>query len=147
MIDQGATTLWETWSYPENFPSQNHPMFGSIDEWFYRSILGINPGTSSFEKIIIKPQPVEGLSSAKGEFTSLRGVIKSGWTLVQNAFTLQVSIPPNTRAELWIPTSPNGSIKESGQILSRVRYEKNYAVLEVSSGNYAFESSAPVLDK
>ncbi|MBD0289024.1 MAG: family 78 glycoside hydrolase catalytic domain, partial [Flavisolibacter sp.] len=30
MLEKSATTLWETWAYPENAPSQNHPMFGSI---------------------------------------------------------------------------------------------------------------------
>jgi alpha-L-rhamnosidase len=40
MIQNGATTLWETWKYPGTGPSMNHPMFGSIEEWFYRSLLG-----------------------------------------------------------------------------------------------------------
>ena len=50
MINHNATTFWETWAYPESFPSQNHPMFGSIDEWFYRSLLGINCAESGFGK-------------------------------------------------------------------------------------------------
>ena len=30
MLEQGATTLWETWAFSDNVYSQNHPMFGSI---------------------------------------------------------------------------------------------------------------------
>ena len=48
MINHNATTLWESWAYSDNIYSQNHPMFGSIDEWFYRSLLGINSASSRF---------------------------------------------------------------------------------------------------
>ena len=73
MIANGATTLWETWAYPESGPSQNHPMFGSVDEWFYRSLLGINAAAPGFKKIIIKPQPAGDLTWAKGSYNSVRG--------------------------------------------------------------------------
>jgi len=33
MLDQGATTLWETWRESDNTFSNCHPMFGSVDEW------------------------------------------------------------------------------------------------------------------
>lgn len=58
MVDNGATTLWETWAYSDGEYSQNHPMFGSVSEWFYRSLSGINAAAPGFEKITIKPQPV-----------------------------------------------------------------------------------------
>ena len=138
MLKSGATTLWETWSYPENFPSQNHPMFGSVDEWFYRSVLGINGIAAGFEKIVIKPQPVEGLSSAKGEFRSSRGVIASKWTKSDGRFTLSVSIPPNTKAEVWIPSQSGQVLANDGKPLPQTRVENGYAIVEVGSGNYSF---------
>lgn len=36
MLDQGATTLWETWKESDNVYSNCHPMFGSVDEWLLR---------------------------------------------------------------------------------------------------------------
>jgi alpha-L-rhamnosidase len=50
MLAEGATTLWESWKKPDNATSMNHPMFGSISEWFYRSLLGINPAAPGFQK-------------------------------------------------------------------------------------------------
>ncbi|MGZ8559890.1 MAG: family 78 glycoside hydrolase catalytic domain, partial [Chitinophagaceae bacterium] len=91
MLESGATTLWETWKYPDNAPSQNHPMFGSIDEWFYKSILGINAAAPGFEKIIIKPQPLKDLKWAKGNYQSVRGNIVSDWKKEGNKFLLQVT--------------------------------------------------------
>jgi alpha-L-rhamnosidase len=78
MLDNDATTLWESWAKPSS-SSYNHPMFGSVDEWFYKSILGINAAAPGFEKIIIKPQPVKELTWAKGTYQSIRGIISSDW--------------------------------------------------------------------
>ncbi|MBL7856760.1 MAG: family 78 glycoside hydrolase catalytic domain [Cyclobacteriaceae bacterium] len=140
MLEKGATTLWETWQYPDNAPSQNHPMFGSIDEWFYRSILGINPAGPAFEKIIIKPQPAGELTWAKGSYHSVKGMIASDWKIEGDKFLLRVSIPANTRAEIWIQSKDGTTITENGSAVQPVRIEKNYAIVHVGSGDYSFES-------
>lgn len=36
MLERGATTLWETWRESDNKFSNNHPMFGSVDEWLLK---------------------------------------------------------------------------------------------------------------
>ncbi|NQU52665.1 MAG: family 78 glycoside hydrolase catalytic domain, partial [Bacteroidetes bacterium] len=43
MIDRGATTIWETWKESDNTYSNCHPMFGTVTEWFYRWLAGIQP--------------------------------------------------------------------------------------------------------
>jgi len=138
MLANGATTLWETWAYPESDPSQNHPMFGSVDEWFYRSLLGINSAGPGFEKIIIKPQPAGDLTWAKGSYNSIRGAIVSDWKKQGNTFTLHVSIPPNTRAVVYVPAKQNATIMESGFSVHVSRYEDGYAVIETGSGDYQY---------
>jgi alpha-L-rhamnosidase len=139
MLKKGATTLWETWEFPETIPSRNHPMFGSIDEWFYRSLLGINAGSPGFGNIIIKPQPVDGLSWAKGAYRSIRGLIKSSWKKEANRFILDVSIPPNTKGEIWIPAGSKQIILEGKRKQEIIRYEDGYAIVQVGSGDYSFE--------
>jgi alpha-L-rhamnosidase len=141
MLDKGATTLWESWDFPETVPSRNHPMFGSIDEWFYRSLLGINSAAPGFEKIIIKPQPAGDLKSAKGSYESIRGKIEVAWRIEGNQFKLNVSIPVNTLAEVWIPSKENTPVIESGKVTDNMRFEKGYAVVKMGSGSYAFTST------
>jgi alpha-L-rhamnosidase len=68
MIAHGATTLYEGWKYPDTVNSQNHPMFGSISVWFYKSILGINASAPGFAKFEIKPEPAGDLTWAKGYY-------------------------------------------------------------------------------
>jgi alpha-L-rhamnosidase len=146
MIRNGATTLWETWAASDNVYSKNHPMFGSVDEWFYRSLLGINPGAPAFEKVIIHPQPAGRLRFAKGSYNSVRGLVGSSWRIEGRRLKLTVEIPANTSAEIWVPVRGEGNVTESGNPVATVkdikllRQEKGYFVYETGSGRYTFES-------
>lgn len=142
MLANDATTLWESWVKPES-ASYNHPMFGSIDEWFYKSLLGINATEPGFKKIIIKPQPAQ-LAWAKGSYQSGYGIIKSDWEIADNNFRLKVAIPVNTTAQVWLPVKNNNNITEGGKKIETlkeiefVKFENGYAVLNVPSGSYDF---------
>ncbi|MBC7849033.1 MAG: family 78 glycoside hydrolase catalytic domain [Chitinophagaceae bacterium] len=138
MINNGATTLWETWKFPETGPSRNHPMFGSIDEWFYRSLLGINQLSPGFSKIQIKPQPVAELNWAKGSYQSVRGTISSDWKKENGKFVLNIGIPPNTTAEVWVPSKLNVPLTQNKQTIAVDRYVEGYAIVTVGSGSYEF---------
>jgi alpha-L-rhamnosidase len=121
-------------------------MFGSISEWFYRSLLGINPGAPGFSKIIIKPQPAGDLTWAKGSYNSVRGDIVSDWKISGNSFVLNVSVPPNTIAEIWVPAAKNSQVTESSrslesQKLTNQKTDNGYVIVNVGSGNYEFTSS------
>ena len=140
MLDNGATTLWETWEYPEKYPSQNHPMFGSISEWFFRSLLGINPGAPGFRKIILKPQPAGDLTWAKGSYRSVHGDILSDWKINGNKFLYNISIPPNTTAEVYLPSRDGKNIKRDGQPVQDLTFKNGYVLIKTGSGNYSFES-------
>jgi alpha-L-rhamnosidase len=141
MLNHGATTLWEAWHEPGTVYSANHPMFGSIDEWFYRSLLGINAAAPGFKKIIIKPQPAGGINWAKGNYRSVMGNIKSDWRQDAGHFLLNVSIPVNTSATIFIPAKENGRITENDKPARLSRYEKGYAIVEVGSGDYVFSAN------
>ncbi len=140
MLEQGATTLWETWAYSPQVYSLNHPMFGSIDEWFYRSLLGINAAAPGFSKVIIKPQPAGDLTWAKGHYDSVSGRIECAWKVSTYAFSLSVTIPANVKAEVWVRCGEGLPVLESGKPVAVVKYTDGYAVIEVGSGTYSFES-------
>ncbi len=147
MLQSGATTVWETWKYSDNVYSQNHPMFGSVGEWFYQALLGINPAAPGFKRIIIKPQPAGDLVWARGSFESIQGTIASSWKIDGGKFLFDVAVPVNTTAEIWVPSNGTSAITESGSAvkdakgLKFLRNEKGYAVFEAGSGQYAFASA------
>lgn len=144
MLESGATTLWETWKYSDNVYSQNHPMFGSVGEWFYQSLGGITPAAPGFSKIHIKPQPAGDLTWVNCTYKSVNGPITSNWKKEGNTFELQVTIPANTSAQIWLPSSTGSEIMESGRSLNAVQdiktigYADGFYCMEVGSGEYTF---------
>lgn len=145
MLANGATTLWETWKPSANVYSKNHPMFGSVSEWFYRSVLGINAGGPGFKRILLKPQPGGDMRHAQGTYQSGYGEIDAEWTITNDAFSYKVRVPVNTRAEVWLPLRYGQKLTEQGKQIDRnshikfLRKEQDYAIVEVGSGDYSFQ--------
>ncbi len=142
MIQNGATTIWERWDgyikgrgfQNPGMNSLNHWAFGAVGEWMWRTIVGLNPdeaapGWAHFE---VRPVVGGGLSSASGSYESIRGPIRVGWEVAGGTVTLRVSVPPNSRATVYVPTSDAGSVTESGKPAK--------AVSEVGSGEYTFRA-------
>ncbi len=146
MLANGATTFYENWTYPDLVDSQNHPMFGSISEWFYRSLLGINATAPGFTKFEIKPQPTGDLTYAKGYYDAIVGRIVSDWKVEGTKFQLKVSVPANTTALIYVPALPKLQVLEGGQKaenavgLKFVEFKNGYSVYQAVSGNYSFDS-------
>lgn len=148
MLQSGATTIWETWQYSDNVFSHNHPMFGSVGEWFYQALGGINAAEPGFCKIIIKPQPAGDLKWVNCTYQSIQGEIQSNWVKADNNFTLSVSIPANTTALVYLPVSASSVITEGGKPLAEAGYIKEmdavvngFQCFEVPSGDYSFKVS------
>ena len=154
MLKNGATTLWEEWNEPNNQNSKNHPMFGSVSEWFYRALAGINPADDAvaFDKLIIKPLPVEGLSFVKGSYHSIKGLIRSEWGKSAEGFTMSVEIPGNCTAKIYLPVNDpkTAKIVESGtEIYSQGKVNNitglsyfgekaNFIIYDAGAGKYEF---------
>jgi len=156
-IKQGATTIWERWDgwteekgfQNPGMNSFNHYAFGSIGEWLYRFVAGIDldPEIPGYKHFRIKPFPGRGLEFAEAEYNSIHGKIISGWKLGGGKITMNVTIPPNTTAIVFVPTSDASKITESGNSAADsegvkfFRVENGAAVFKVSSGTYTFTSA------
>lgn len=146
MLANGATTLYESWTYPDTVNSQNHPMFGSISEWYYKSLLGINAKAPGFTRFEIKPQPVGDLTWARGHYDAIVGRISSDWKIEGTRFFLKVTVPANTNARIYVPALPGNAPLENGQKADKSRglkfieYRDGFAIFDANSGDYSFES-------
>ncbi len=146
MLEQGATTLWEHWEFSDNTFSHNHPMFGSVSEWFYKALAGIlhAPDAVGFDKILIKPQPVGDLKWARASHDTVRGRVSSAWDKTNGKFKLSIAIPANTLAEVHVPARDVSHVTEgrkaaaSARGVKFLRMEGNAAVFAVGSGHYEF---------
>ena len=143
-FEQGATTLWESWNGGD---SLNHIMFGDISAWFYRALAGIRPDAPGFSRIRIQPQVVGDLTWARGTHDTPYGRIESGWKLENGRFNLDVTVPVNTVATVYVPSAQRATVTEGGKPAEKaegvrfLRSENGSAVYEVGSGTYHFSSS------
>jgi alpha-L-rhamnosidase len=67
-------------------------------------ILGVAPAEPGFETISLAPCPCD-LSWAKGKVPTPHGDVAVSWTRDENRFTLDLTIPPGTRATATLPLS------------------------------------------
>lgn len=138
-LKQGATALTESWIASPQV-SNNHLMLGHIMEWFYEGIGGISQaeGSIGYRQIVIRPEPVGELTSAKTGFHSPYGMITTEWTKTMQDFKLEVIIPANTTATIYLPVGANSIITESDVVIQPQKREKSKAVIPVGAGKYIF---------
>ncbi len=112
-VKAGATTTWERWDAlrpdgtvnetkmsADNMVSFNHYAFGSVGEFYYRYILGINPITPGYQKIRISPKVDKRLGGVSGSYESAAGIIKVSWEVVNDTFLIKIETPEETQVEL-----------------------------------------------
>jgi alpha-L-rhamnosidase len=121
--------------------SFNHYSLGSVGEWLYRYVAGIDLASPGYGRILIRPRPGGGLSHARGEYDSVRGRISSSWKIEGARFTLEVLVPPNTTATVHVPCADvsegGGSVDEADGV-ELLRADEGETVLSVGSGRYEF---------
>jgi alpha-L-rhamnosidase len=153
MVRKGATTIWERWNGDTGDPgmnSYNHYAYGAVGEWLYREVAGIGqrPDGVGFKRIVIRPRPDARLSQARGEYECVYGKIVSEWRRVdKGAMELDVRIPANTSARVYLPGADPSKVTESGKSIAgspEVRLaasEQGSAVYDVEPGTYHFRWS------
>lgn len=154
-VTMGATTIWERWDgikpdstfQSESMNSFNHYAYGAIGNWMYRVVAGINPDEAQpgYKHIIIAPQPGGTLTTASANFHSMYGQISSKWVLDGQKINLEIRIPPNTYATIYLPDAAGKVVMESGKTLTSstegvhsIREAEANLIAVVGSGQYSF---------
>ncbi len=128
--------------------SYNHYAFGSVVAWVYRSVAGIDTSAEGpgFREIVIHPLLDARITHARGEYDSIYGKIVSDWRgTPAGPFSLKITIPANTTAQVILPDIPNARLVHDAKPLSTDKTPQGY-VVRVGSGSYSFElttSGAP----
>ncbi|MDD3036734.1 glycoside hydrolase family 78 protein [Bacteroides sp.] len=147
-LAHGATALTESWQAYENV-SNNHLMLGHLMEWLFGGLGGIRQDENSiaYKTVLIDPQIVGDVKEAKTSYESPYGRIDCEWKKIDKAYTLQVNIPVNSKAVIYLPTIDVNRIKEYGKPITR---QKDIMLIEttdvktkwaIGSGSYLFEVS------
>ena len=144
MIDRGATTIWETWKESDDVYSNCHPMFGSVSQWFYQWLAGIQPDPDypGFRKFTIAPALPAGLNYVKCNYHSPFGEIVSNWK--RNKGTGQVSfeikIPEGSKATIVLPITRQQKISILDRLTNTTKAidpnRKKYEEFALGAGEY-----------
>ncbi|MCD8342747.1 MAG: glycoside hydrolase family 78 protein [Clostridiales bacterium] len=116
-VIRGATTTWERWDAlrpdgtvneskmsDDNMVSFNHYAFGSVGEFYYRYILGIQPALPGFRKVRIRPFVDRRLGRVEGSYRSRQGLISVAWQVTEGSAAIAITTPAETEVVL-----PDGS--------------------------------------
>lgn len=153
-VKLGATTIWERWNslLPDGrfgelgMNSLNHYAYGSIVEWMYRNMCGINPMEEypGFQKIRLAPQPNGRIQWAKAVLDTAMGRYQSSWQIQESGLiTFEFAIPFNARAELVLPDASIEKVMVNGIRITEsnlsAKQKDTSVIAELPAGNYTFE--------
>ncbi|WP_370616879.1 family 78 glycoside hydrolase catalytic domain [Mumia qirimensis] len=151
-IGKGATTIWERWNSinPDGsfndvgMNSFNHYAYGAVGEWMYRTMAGVSALEPGYAKILVAPEPGDGIDHATYALGTRYGTVRSAWKKIAGGVDLEVSVPANATAQVRVP-APNrwavtegGAPAESAEGVRFVEMSDGHAVYEIGSGDYRF---------
>ena len=154
----GATTIWERWDgqKPDSsfqtpgMNSFNHYAYGAIGDWMYRTICGLDTYEegAGYKKIKIQPHTGGSLSYANADLQTAYGKLSAHWKISNGKFMLDVEIPANTTALVYVPATSAASVMENNHALTDLKEltvmtkEGNYIPIQVGSGQYHFTADS-----
>lgn len=142
-LELGSTTTREHW---DEGGSHNHPMFGGGLAWFYRKLSGMNadPDMPGYKHIMFKPMPVDEMDFVTYENNTPYGTAGITWKQKSDKFTMDIVVPVGSEATVYVPAPSAEDVYENGKMANSVdgvqflEMENEYAVFEVTSGEYSF---------
>lgn len=152
-VVNGATTIWERWNsyikgkgFENNagMNSFNHYAFGAVCEWMFQHMAGIQPVEAGFTTFMIRPEiAASGIQYVNAAYHSIHGTVSSFWKKNGRRLVQRVSIPVNTKAEVYIPAAINAITYKGGRISDQADIpdgseEAGYTRLLLGSGTYEF---------
>ncbi len=154
-VTMGATTIWERWNsmmpdrtIPDNgMNSFNHYSYGAIGDWLYRDAAGLRETSAGFRTMAVKPRTGGGFTFMKAEHDTPYGRAAAEWHDAAGVFTLEVTVPVNTTAEIYVPSASADSVMLDGAAVADsadaelAGYADGYTRVKVGSGTYRFEAA------
>ncbi|KAF1949662.1 alfa-L-rhamnosidase [Byssothecium circinans] len=121
-VAMNGTTTWERWDSllpngsvnPGEMTSFNHYAFGSVADWIHQKVGGLAIGEPGWKTVRVAPEPGGDITWARASYRSPYGVVNSSWTVDDAGFKLEVSVPPNSRAEVKLPGKEDVEVIGSG---------------------------------
>lgn len=153
-VTLGATTIWERWNsvLPDgkisgtNMNSLNHYAYGSIVEWMYRNMAGLNPDENNpgFKHVLLKPKPNFKIKYLKAKLNSPFGLYQSEWRILDDGkLNFKFTLPFDTTAEVILPDVEISTLYLNGKLVNDMEIDlniKNKTVkVNLDAGEWEFD--------
>jgi alpha-L-rhamnosidase len=152
-VNLGATTIWERWDSlkPDGAYSStemnsfNHYAYGSIVEWMYRDMCGLNPSSgddmvTGFRCARIAPKPDKSLQWARASYHSAAGLYETGWRIGEEGkLSFEFTIPFDAEAQVILPDAILGEISINGHNSSKGFQHGSDLIMQLDAGHYLVE--------
>ena len=141
MVVKGATTIWERWNGDTGdvaMNSFNHYALGAVNGFVFRRIAGIDPVEAGFRRFRFNPVLDGRVTTGGGDYDSVLGRISTDWVQDAGEFRLNLTVPANAVAEVWLPGTDTARVTESGKPVKVMAIAGNRVKVEVGSGTYRF---------
>lgn len=138
---RGNSVMMENW---KGGLVQMPSLGGPIGYWFFSSLGGISSTAPAFRQIEIKPYFSDQLTWVSASYQSLYGLIAVHWQRQSDRYLMEVNIPANTRAEVYLPTRFPGRVSvdkdplEEHPDMKITRTTAQGIFISIGSGNYSF---------
>jgi alpha-L-rhamnosidase len=158
-VKMGATTIWERWDgikpdgsfQTPGMNSYNHYAYGAIGDWMYRAMVGLDTYEDGvgYKHIKIQPHIGGGFTNASASLLTYYGKLSSGWNIDGDRVLMDVEIPANTTATVFVPAFNVSQVMENKLPLAANKEIKigetkdGYVSLTLGSGEYHFVVNAP----
>ncbi|HET8825364.1 MAG TPA: family 78 glycoside hydrolase catalytic domain [Terriglobales bacterium] len=126
LVEHGATTMWERWNGDEkksdpSMNSYNHYAYGAVADWIYRYAAGIDTTSAApgFNTIYLHPSFSAALGQIDLSYDSPYGRIHSAWKVNGKSAVWNLTIPPNSVAELPLKTGEAERYLLNGKALGK----------------------------
>jgi len=164
MLDNGPGTIWEKWvnsSAPDGTSSKDHiGLGGSIGQWFYQQLAGIQPGSAGYRTVTLAPGVVGDLTNVSAQQRTVRGTIVSSWQRNGSTVTYHATVPVGSTATIQLPLlgGQASTVRESGHTiftgghagepdngLTVGKATDDTLTLTAGSGDYTFTITPPAM--
>jgi alpha-L-rhamnosidase len=152
ILEAGGTFMWETWTPSDLIgDSMSHGWGSSTLVAMQEILLGVSfmePDVHGTVQVSVTP-PRGVLSHAAGSVPTVAGPVAVSWERRAggSALALDLTVPANAAARVYLPASSTSAVHESGVPIDRARgvsvvsVANGTAVLDTGSGAYRFTTA------
>lgn len=145
MKDNGATTIWEMWEKDLPGHSLLHSSYLYPGAWYIDGLAGIKKDTRApgMQRFILRPPGLTAnqMTSASASMQAASGLIKTYWKREDNTLKYEITVPPNTVANLQIPVEEAKNMQGTIKYVTRLGTENGLVIYELKAGSYSLSFS------